>query len=226
MGKRLLIGWWSGDDGAEVVGVARSVRGGEVGIDDPQTIYRLSATYAYVAQPLVVRTSTDRAPLIDNLRAVLQDLHPTVPMDAIEMLGGFMDQQLAGLRFSMSLIGAFAACGLLISIIGLYGVVSYVAAQRTREMGIRMAVGADRPRIFRMVLGQGVVVAFARVAAGLVGGRWITGILGSLLYGVSATDVVSFTAAALFLGAIATLACWVPAARVSRCDSMRSPRSE
>jgi ABC-type antimicrobial peptide transport system permease subunit len=137
-----------------------------------------------------------------------------------------VSQSLGDRRFSLSLLGAFAGLALALALVGIYGVMSYSVAQRTREIGIRMALGAAHGRVLRLVVGQGLRLAGLGLAIGIGCALALSGVLRTLLFGVTATDPVTYAAVAAALGAVALGACWLPARRAARVDPAIALRAE
>jgi ABC-type antimicrobial peptide transport system permease subunit len=137
-----------------------------------------------------------------------------------------ISNSLAARRFSMTLLGIFSALALIMACVGIYGVISYLAGQRTHEIGIRMALGASRWTVLRMVLGDGAKMALLGVAIGVVAGFAFTRLMGSMLFGISAHDPVTFVAVALALIVVAILASYIPAWRAAKVDPMIALRYE
>jgi putative ABC transport system permease protein len=135
-------------------------------------------------------------------------------------------RSIARQRMAMILLSVFSALALVLAAIGAYGVIAYLAAQRTREIGVRMALGATRADVLRLVLGQGMKIALAGIGAGIVAALWMTRLLAKMIYGVGATDPLTFACVAFLLTAVALLACYVPARRAMGIDPMAALRSE
>jgi putative ABC transport system permease protein len=175
---------------------------------------------------LVVRTTGDPLAMVPPVRAQLRALDPEQPVFEVASMDQLLSSQVAQRRFSMTLLGTFAALALVLGVVGVYGVTSYLVAQRTREVGVRLALGAQPAQVVGMVVRQGMVVAAAGLVAGLAGailaGRLMTG----LLYGVSPYDITTLAAVTAVI-ALATLAAnWVPALRAAHVDPLTALRSD
>src|SRR5262249_32822164 len=144
----------------------------------------------------------------------------------IQSMDELLSQSLAERRFNMFLLGLFAGLAMLLAAVGLYGVMSYSVSQRTHEIGIRIAVGAHRSDVLKLVMGQGGRLAAVGLAAGIVGALALTRLMASLLFGVAPTDPVTFATVALLMMAAVLLACFVPARRAMKVDPMVALRHE
>ncbi len=156
----------------------------------------------------------------------MQALDPEQPIYDIRTLAEMRDNSIAAQRLNLTLLGIFAGVGLMLALIGLYGVLAYAVNQRQREIGVRMALGAQRADVLQLVVGQGMRLVLAGLGIGLVGALSLTRLLRTLLFGVGPTDPVTFVATALLLAATALLACWLPASRASKVDPMEALRYE
>jgi len=211
---------------SEIIGVAGDVR--QMSLDTPAepTVYWPHPELVISEMTIVVRTTNDPLRLVSAVRSELQQMDPEQPMAAIST----MDQLLAGTlsrsRFTMLVLGVFAALALVLVLVGIYGVIAYGVTQRTQEFGIRMALGANRGDVFRLVLGQGTRLALLGIGLGIVAALIVTRLMATLLYGVSATDPLTFTAVSLLLGLVALAACYIPARRATKVDPIVALRYE
>ena len=174
----------------------------------------------------VVRTDGDPAALAASLRAAIRSIDPTLPISEVRTMRSIVAQANARARFQMLLLAAFAGAAALLAAVGIYGVMSYAVSKRTREIGVRMALGAEPGQVLRLVVGQGMAVALAGAGAGLVAALLLTRLMASLLYGVGATDPPTYLGVAALLLPIALTASWLPARRAARIDPMKALRSE
>lgn len=175
---------------------------------------------------VVVRTNTEPNSLVPAIRGEVGKIDAQLPLYNITTMKAAVSDTVGVRRFAMAILGLFAGVALLLALSGIYGVIAHAVAQRTHEIGIRMALGAAREDVLRMILGEGGRLALAGVAIGIGASFLLTQWLRALLYGVSATDPVTFLAVALLLLLTAMFACWIPARRASRVDPMIALRSE
>jgi putative ABC transport system permease protein len=222
LGQRIRL--W----GAErtVVGVVGNERIHGLVAATPPAVY-LPVTQAPVTGgSLLVRVRGNPAELAPAVRATVRELDPGLALFGVEPLGETLANSLGQRRFTMVVLGGFAAVSLLLAVIGVHGVLSYTVAQRTREIGIRMALGADRGTVRTLVVGQGALLAGTGLALGLLGAFALTRVLAALLYGVGATDPFTFGAVALLLGGVALLASYFPARRATLISPTEALREE
>jgi len=224
VGKRFVRIW--GGPPLEVIGVARDAKYRNLFEERRLTFYQ-PLTQDYQAALVVhLRPAGDPMALAGPLQSVVRALDPDLPVyriqPLVERLAGSLGQQ----RTAATLVSGFGALALLLSAIGLYGAVAYSAAQRTREFGIRIALGAQTPDVLRQVLREGMMLGVLGLAIGLVGAVAITRVLRSQLFGVTPTDPLSFTVVSLLLLVVAVVASLVPAKRATRVDPMVALRSE
>jgi putative ABC transport system permease protein len=175
---------------------------------------------------LVVRTSTDPASLTSAVVAQIHFLDPQLPVANIYTMDQEMASSVAASKFNTFVLGIFAFLAIFLAAIGIYGLLAYAVAQQTHEIGIRMALGAQRRDVMRLILVQGARLALAGTAIGLFAAFGLTRLMSSLLYGISASDPLTFAAVAIVLVAVALLACYIPAHRAMRVDPMVALRYE
>jgi predicted permease len=175
---------------------------------------------------IFVRGRLDTAAMPVELREQVQSVNPELPVFGAQMLNETVSDSLSERRFSMEMVGLFALTALLLAGLGIYGVISYIISARTHEIGIRLALGAQSPNILRMILRQGLGLAIAGAAVGLVCALIVSHLMAGLLYGVRPTDPLTFAGVALLLIGVALLACYIPARRALRVDPLVALRHE
>jgi predicted permease len=175
---------------------------------------------------IFVRGHLDAAAVPEEVREQLQSVDPTLPVSAAQTLNETVTASLAERRFSMEMVALFALTALLLAGLGIYGVISYMVSERTHEIGIRVALGADRMSVLKMVLRQGLRLAIAGAAVGFVGALIVSHLMTGLLYGVRPTDPLTFAGVSLLLIGVALLACYIPARRAIRVDPLVALRYE
>jgi putative ABC transport system permease protein len=210
----------------EVVGVVGAIKHRALDADYKGTMYAPHNQVSYSSMFLVVRSASDPAAMTSAVRGAVQSVDKDVPIYRINTMEKLISESVASKRFSMLLLGIFAAVALILAAIGLYGVMSYGVSQRTHEIGIRMALGAQARDVLRMVVRQGMLLAVIGMGAGLIGAFALTRVMQRLLFSVSATDPLTFIIVPLVLAAIAMLACYIPARRATRVDPMVALRYE
>lgn len=224
LGKQLML--VRQNESVEIVGVAGDARRFEVDDVIEPEIY-----YAYMQRPrwatyFAVRTESDPTSLLGAVRSRVSKLDKDVPVLSVSTLDQMVGTALRAPRFNAALIGVFAGLALLLASVGLYAVISYSVAQRTHEIGVRMTVGAGQRDIFKLIVGQGMMLTLIGVAIGLAASFALTRVMVSLLFEVSATDPLTFAAIALVLTFVSLAACYVPARRAMRVDPMVALRHE
>ncbi|HLL75966.1 MAG TPA: ABC transporter permease [Pyrinomonadaceae bacterium] len=212
-----------------VVGVVGDVK--QMGLNQPEE----PAIYTPFAQSmqewkrwmhLVVRSKSDPATLTGAVKARVWSIDPQIPVTKVRTMDEVMSASVARQRFDMTLLAVFAAVALLLASVGIYGVVSYTVTQRTHEIGVRVALGAGRGDILRMVMGQGLALALAGVCLGVAGALALTRLLEGMLFGVGARDAATFALVPAALTAVALAACYLPARRATKVDPMVALRYE
>ncbi len=215
-----------GKDQMSIVGVVENVKYTGVASPNEGVIYRPFGQAPFRFVILVARTTGDPDLIAGDLRQVIRTYDSDINIISILPLTTWVSNAVAQPRFRATLLSAIAVVTLVLAMVGLYGAIAYSTAQRTTEIGVRMAVGARRADVIRMVLGEGSRLASAGIVVGMVAAYWSAQVLTSFLYGVTATDLTSFAGAAMCLFAIALLATLVPASRAARVDPAIALRSE
>lgn len=179
-----------------------------------------------VQATVMVRTSGDASRIAPAIRALITQVDPTQPPGELKTLAESLAESIAPRRFNLFLLGTFAATALLLALVGIYGVIAYSVTQRTHEIGVRTALGAQRSQIVRMVVRQGMSIVLAGIAAGLGAAFGLTRLMASLLFEVKPTDPPTFAAVTLILIATAWAASWIPARKAARVDPLVALRHE
>jgi putative ABC transport system permease protein len=192
----------------------------------PPAVYPPIAQVPMASAALLVRAEGDLTGLVPAIREAVWSLDPQVALADIEPLSHTLAASLARPRFTTLLLGGFAALAVVLACVGIHGVLSYAVTQRTRELGIRLALGAPRHRVLGQIVGRSLTLSLVGVGLGLVGALGLTRVLRSLLFGVAPTDPAVFAAAAVSLAAVGVMASCLPARRASRVDPMVALRSE
>jgi len=232
---RTLVMRSFGEEPRTIVGVAGDVR--TFGLDeDAGFVFYGSATQfagwnpmSLVWRPVrhgAARDGGSTAASTDTVRASLRSIDPTAPLSSVASMETLLERSLGPRRFNLYLLGAFAAVSLALAAISLFGVMAYLVSQRTREIGVRLALGATRGEVFRLILGRGLTLAVAGAVGGVGAALWLTRVMETLLFSVSRTDPVTFIAVPLALVAVALLACYIPARRAMRVDPVIALRAE
>jgi putative ABC transport system permease protein len=212
--------------GAEVIGVVEHVRHTDLTRDGIGTIYMPYRLNPWFESSLVLRTTGDAAGTGNAVREALAEIDPSVPAFDVRLMDDYVADALAPTRFAMILLGFFALVALALAAVGLYGIISTAVQQRRREIGVRIAMGAERKGILRLVVGQGLGLTLVGVGLGLAVAALASRAVSALLFGVAPTDPITFVVASIGLGIVAVLACYVPASRASRVDPVVALRAE
>jgi putative ABC transport system permease protein len=223
IGRGVDIG--NGTDGYyRIVGVVGNVRYEGLEVNADPTVYVPLAQDPFTSMWVLARTSGDPSQMIGTARQIVRDLDAGLPAFSMTPLDDVVSESMAERRFSMLLLGLFALVALFLAAVGLYGVVSYTVTQRTQEIGLRMAIGAGRGDVMRMVVGGGMKLAVLGVVIGIAAALGLANLVASMLFGVTPFDSMSYGATAGVLLVVAALACYLPARRAMRVDPIIAMR--
>ena len=224
LGKRLII--WSGirNEPYEIIGIVGDTRYQSLQGEPSATMYVPTRELLFVN--LVIRTQGDPLSLVGGVRKEVNALDPDQPIAAIRPMTEWVAMSAAGARYRTTLLGLFALLAMILAATGIYGVMSYSVAQRTQEIGVRMALGARPLDVLKLVVRQGMMLALIGVIVGLAGALALTRVMSSLLFGVTERDPITFVAVAALLIVVAFISCFVPAHRATRIDPLIALRCE
>jgi ABC-type antimicrobial peptide transport system permease subunit len=212
---------------APIVGVVSDTRDAGLGSDPLPTVYiPLAVMPTWNAFSYVLRTQQDPAALVSTARGVIRELDPSLPIRNVQTMEEVLSTAVAPARWSTTLLGVFAGVALVIAVLGVFGVLSFIVTQRTRELGIRIALGAAPSQVRRLVVARGVMLVLVGIALGIAGAIALTRFMGSLLYGVTATDPLTYGLVAALLVSAALVASYLPARRATRVDPILALRAE
>jgi putative ABC transport system permease protein len=229
VGKRINLGGTDSNNQPiwfEIVGVVANVRSLELNTDPSPEIYTAVAQDAFANMSFVLRTTIEPAGLTAAVRQAVQGVDQAQPVADIRTMEKIVSDAVTQPRFNLALLAVFSAIALVLSAAGIYGVTSYSVSQRTHEIGVRMALGAQGGDVLKMVLGQGLRLTAIGIGLGLLASFILTRFLSSMLFGVGATDKFTFAVVALVLAGVALGACFVPARRAAKTDPMVALRYE
>ena len=226
IGKRIRLGADPDEPWSTVVGVVSNALNFGLDVDAHHEVYAPYLQDPPARARLIVRTASDPLLLVNSIKGQVAAIDKNLPVSEVVTMDELLANSVAQKRFSMLLLSLFAGLALVLAAIGIYGVISYSITQSTQELGIRMALGANRRNILSLIVGQGAKLALIGVGVGIVASLLITRVLSSLLYGVSATDPIVFVGLALLLTGIVLLACFIPARRATKLDPMLALRHQ
>ena len=231
LGQRIIIEGERGDNGVspprEIVGIVGDVRHKSLDTESGPEYYVPYTQAPQAFMSLVVRSSADNpGSLATSIRQIIKQVDKDQYVAAIEPMTKLVAESVARRRFNMMLTGLFAGVALLLASVGIFGVLNYMVAQRTPEIGLRVALGAQTRDLLRLVLGQGLRLILFGLVVGLAASFALTRVLAGLLFGVTPTDPLTFVAVSFLLLGVALLACYVPARRATKVDPLVALRYE
>jgi putative ABC transport system permease protein len=210
----------------EIVGVVANVRSLELREEPQAEIYFSTLQDYWPAMSIVVRSSVEPSSLSGSIRQVVNEIDKSVPVSQVKTMDHIVSESITQPRFNLFLLVLFGTVAMLLSAAGIYGVTAYTVSQRTHELGIRLALGAQVGDVLKMILGQGMAVIGVGLSLGLVAAFGLMRLLRSLLFGVGENDPVTFVAITFVLLIVALIACYIPARRATKVDPLEALRAE
>ncbi|HSE36069.1 MAG TPA: ABC transporter permease, partial [Blastocatellia bacterium] len=224
IGKRITFD--DGESWISIAGVIDDVK--QLGLDSSAQpeVYFPYQQAAHPSMSIVVRTASNPLSLVPAMKSQIQEIDKDLPIADVKTMGQLLSESVSGRRFNMLLLTVFAVVALVLAAVGIYGVMSYSVSHRTHEIGIRMALGAQTSEVLKLVVRQGMFLTLAGLAAGIVASLLLTQLMTSMLFGVTATDPLTFAAVSVLLAGVALGACLVPARRAAKVDPIVALRYE
>src|SRR6185295_16210391 len=226
IGQRLDVAMFEKPTPAEIIGVVGNVRYDSLVDESPPAVYFPHPDLTYSFMTLVIRTDGEPTAIAPAVQREIRALDPNQPVSDVRTMNQVMADWVSRSRFNTLLLGLFAGLATLLSAVGIFGVMNYSVALRTREIGLRLAVGAQPRQVLLLVLRQGLVLTVAGIVLGLAAAFALTRLLSGLLFGVGAVDITTFTTISVLLVLVSLLACYLPARRAMRIDPLSALRYE
>jgi putative ABC transport system permease protein len=226
IGRRLDVAMFDTPQPAEIIGVVGNVRYDSLIVEPPPAVYFPHPDLTYAFMTLVIRTEGEPTAIAPAVQREIRALDPNQPVSGVRTMNQVMADWVSRSRFNTLLLGLFAGLATLLSAVGIFGVMNYSVALRTREIGLRLAIGAQPRQVLLLILRQGLLLTVFGVVLGLAAAFALTRLLSGLLFGVGVVDVTTFTTISLLLVAVSLLACYLPARRAMRIDPLRALRYE
>jgi len=223
LGKHIAVGR---TPGAEIVGITGNAKNNGLALEAEPQIYLPFPQLPWGNMNLFVRTAAEPRSLVAAIRKEVAQIDPDQPINRVQTVSDVMDSSRSQPRFTMILLAIFSGTALVLAVVGIYGVLAYSVAQRRQEMGIRMALGAHKADILRLVVGNGLLLTVLGIAIGLAGALAFTRVMSSLLYEVGARDFTTFAVTTGSFLVVALLASYLPARRATRVDPIQALRYE
>lgn len=226
LGQRVTIYMKDDNQPSEIIGIVGNNKHKSLDSEVEPMAFWPHAELAYSSMTIVIRTSRDSTGIAAAVRNVIHRLDPQQPIGQVITMDGLMARSVARSRFNSLLLAIFSVVALVMAAVGIYGVMSYSVLQRTHEIGVRMALGAQRGDVLKLILKQGIILAITGVLVGLAGSFGLTRVISTLLFDVAATDKTTFAAVAVGLFVITFVASYIPAWRATRVDPLVALRYE
>jgi putative ABC transport system permease protein len=226
LGKRISVQMFEKPRSTEIVGIVGDVRYDSLTDEAEPTVYFPHSELTYPFMTLVIRTNGDPEAMAPTVQREVRAIDSDQPVSDVRTMNQVMADTTARTRFNALLLGLFAGLAMLLAAVGIFGVMNYSVTLRTREIGLRMALGARQSQVLMLIMKQGLLLTLIGIGVGLAGALVLTRVMSGLLFGVDATDPATFTAIVLLLAVVSLIACYIPARRATRVDPMIALRYE